>query len=128
MRDPSDERNDESPADERLVEAVRGHWTPPPLSPARRTALRATIEARLEERSRPWLLMPALGGALAAGLAVWLLFAPSPPITGPQSEAALLAWEEEVLFAAEVLEEESVLDTELLPDDYVAISALLLDT
>jgi hypothetical protein len=102
-----------SPEEHRFIEQLREGFAPGPMPPARRAALRAAVEARLEGRSWRWLLVPALGGAVAAGLAAWLvLFSPSSPVNGPGADLAALDWEEEILFSEDLLESEGGLDAE----------------
>ena len=124
--------------DEKFAERLAASFSPAPLSPARRAAFDEALAARLEQRRRSRLMLPALAaaaGAVAAALA-WLTLpgAFDPAATGGRGAgdvaaetSAAVRWELELLDPNALTDADDAGDTERLPDDYAAIAGLFLD-
>jgi hypothetical protein len=113
--------------DRRFVGALRRAYEPPAMPPARRDVLRQAVESRLAQSRHVWVVVPALGGAVAAAVAAWFVFVSPSPSSSPAADSEAFAWEEELFFSNDLLEAESGRDTEFLPEDYEAIAAYFLE-
>jgi hypothetical protein len=125
--------------DVRLIARMREEWAPEPLTAAGRTAFDARLQERIEAaRRRRW--WPALGASLAtASLAALLVLRAQPPAPSPAELAERgataerlaatdePAWIDELLYATVDDDDAQELDDAGLPDEYVAIAAVLLD-
>lgn len=102
--------------DRNWIAAVDEAYRPPAMNAAQRVAFHERLEARLRSRRtlRAAWLVPALAGATA--LAVWLALPETPQPTDIE-EPALYAF----IDPSVATEEQG----EYLPDDYVALAALL---
>jgi hypothetical protein len=74
-----------------------------------------------------WVVVPALGGAVAAAVAAWFVFVSPSPSGSSAAGSKAFAWEEELFFSNDLLETESGRDAGFLPDDYEAIAAYFLE-
>jgi hypothetical protein len=135
MSSTSDERPKLTAEDEDFVKGVAASYAPPPMTPAGRAAFDEALLGRIRRggSARRRLVVAGLPAAAAAALAaVWLLF-PSPgseqlaPLeqTGPALSAR--AWEEELFLESGLFEAEQPDDSELLPEEYLAIAGVFLD-
>ncbi len=149
QRSDGPERPELGADDVRFVARLRQHYTPAPLTPARRVAFDAALEARRARRDRGLGFAFPLGvAAAAAALAVALLWtpdAPAPeapaPVARVAPEAGLPAttaredWAETLLLAdaarfdplAAEPEDAAVEDGEILPVEYAAIAGVFLE-
>lgn len=132
MTSTRDERPRLERGDEELVERLAAEYAPPPLSAAQRVAFDEAIRARIERPRWRRLLAPAFVAAAAAAALVWL--APSDstdPIRPPEQEDSGVvfasSWEDELFLSSDVSASEDRLESETLPDDYLAIASLLMD-
>ena len=119
MTDPRDEM---TPEERRFVARVAGAYQAPPRSPARSAAFDRVLEERLSRPRAPrWI--PALAGAVAAAAIAWL--AVGVGLDGAPTETAQVATAEEAILALSADEES---EEEALPEEYVAIASLFLDS
>ena len=147
MSSPTDDRPKLAPEDEDFVKRVAESYAPPPMAAAERAAFDEALLERVR-RSHParrWLMAAGLPAAAAAALAAaWLLFL-SPGTDGlvPSEEMvpalSARAWEEELFLedasfqSLESVESfqsfgrEQLDESELLPDEYLAIASVFLD-
>ena len=88
MTQPWDERPQLDHTQAQFVRRLAAHYTPTPLTPARRVALDAALWARLQRPPRRTLLAPALVTAAVAVVVACLtwsgLFMPLPRQGGPR--------------------------------------------
>jgi hypothetical protein len=132
---PSDERSKLAREDEDFVKRVAASYAPPPMAAARRAAFDEALLGRIR-RSHParrWLMAAWLPAAAAVALvAVWI-FSLSPGTDGlvPSEKIvpALSArvWEEELFLDGGSFESEQPDESELLPEEYIAIASVFLD-
>jgi hypothetical protein len=127
------------PEERELVERVAESYAPRAWTPAERSAFDARLESRLEGRARIRLLWPALGAATVAvaAAALWLArpaelepAGSGSPVVAQRLETDTPGSLDELLLTYESFygdEEAGALDTRALPEDYVAIAALLLE-
>ncbi|MEN8183257.1 MAG: hypothetical protein ABFS46_12065 [Myxococcota bacterium] len=112
--------------DERLfVERVARHYAPPESTPARRAAFDEALRQRLEAPRRGRGLAPALvgvGAALLLAVGVWTAS------EAPRVEVADGAWEVELLLSSDVSPSEDSDEGDYLPDDYLAIASVFLES
>ena len=135
MSSPSDERPKLAREDEAFVKRVAASYAPPPMAAAERAAFDEALLERIR-RSQParrWLTAAGLPAAAAAAFAAaWLFFlssgtdglAPSEEIVPALSARA---WEEELFLEGGSFEAEQPDESELLPDEYIAIASVFLD-
>jgi hypothetical protein len=102
-----------SDEDRSWIDAVDEAYRPPAMDASRRVAFHEGVEARLRRGRATWLV-PALSAATA--LAVWLAL-PETPQPTDGGEPALYAFIDPSLATED--------QGEYLPDDYVALAALL---
>lgn len=134
----SDERHtpDLGDADRRFIQRLAAHYTPRPLSAARRVGFDRVLEERLAGASRrsPWLPAGVLAGvALCLWVALPPLFTPRPTVPenldGGSSTARLQPSQAEprptLLTVAYAQLEAKHEATDGLPDEYVALAEAL---
>jgi hypothetical protein len=135
MSSPTDGRPKLAREDEDFVKRVAESYAPPPLAAARRAAFDEALLGRIR-RSHParrWLTAAGLPAAAAVGLAAVWLFSLSPGTDGlvPSEESApalsARAWEEELFLEGVFFESEQPDESELLPEEYIAIASAFLD-
>lgn len=119
-----------TPEERDFVERLAGHFSPPPMTTAERVAFDESLQSRLVRR-RPGALKPLAVAATVAALGAWfvLRYGSGPDRTG-QALREIAGQRETVGDALLVLalDESISLDRdEELPEEYVAISALLND-
>jgi hypothetical protein len=138
MSSPSDERLKLTREDEDFVKRVAASYAPPPMAAAERAAFDEALLGRIR-RSHParrgltaaWL--PAAAPVALAALAVVWLFSLSPGTDGfaPSEEIvpalSARAWEEEIFLEDGSFESEQPDESELLPEEYIAIASVFLD-
>ena len=120
--------------DAELLERLRTHHRLEPMPSARKAAFLREVGDRLETPPRRRITIPALvvpAVALAAG---WLYFtgALAPPVvdlpaTTTAEAAADVRWAYEVLYPSELSDIDHTGDSEMLPEDYLAIGSELWD-
>jgi hypothetical protein len=126
MSRPHEDSTQLGPEDERLVGRLREVFTPGSRVAQRRQAFDAALGERLARPSPRGWAWTALATAGSAAALAWLLLpagAPPPAYTPGASTGVDVAWESEVLFPAELSEEVSLDQDELLPPDYQALAA-----
>jgi len=132
----TDSRDDRAPlegAEGEFVERLASSYAPAPMTAARRAAFDEAIRARLERSRRLPVLIPAVGAAAAAALAlVWLVLSYSMgPIGLPwegESEAVVASsWEDELFLSSDLSAAEDGDESATLPEDYLAIAGAFLD-
>ena len=112
------------PEDKDFVDRLAAHYAPPPLSSAKRVAFDEALRARTERPQRRGLLVPALATAAVAAL-VWVSF--SLRLGGDESHLVVASvWEDELFLSSDVSPLDDRDDSEVLPDDYLAIASLFL--
>jgi hypothetical protein len=135
MSSPNDDRPKLTPEDQEFVERVAASYAPPPMAAAERAAFDEALFGRVRRKhaTRRWLTLAWLPAAAAAGLAAVWLFSGWPGSEGPapsQEIAPALsarAWEEELFLDTGLFESEQPDDSELLPEEYLAIASTFLD-
>jgi len=121
--------------EEQFVRRLADHYTPEPLTPARRVALDAALWARLQRPPRQTWITPAVATVAVAMLIMCLswpsLFRSSVSHDGPYIRMAPLSstgpWEYELLYARELTGTAERDDGAILPDDYLVISRVFLE-
>lgn len=134
----SDQRHtpDLGDTDRRFIQRLTAHYTPRPLSAARRAGFDHTLEERLADTSRRSLWLPAgvlAGVALCLWVALPLLFTPRPTVPenldGRPSTAGSQPSRAEprpTLLTVAYAQLEAERDaTDGLPDEYVALAEAL---
>jgi hypothetical protein len=106
-----------------FVDHLAAHYAPPALSSAERVAFDDSLRARIARPRRPGLLAPALAATVVA--LVWFTF---PLRLGEEETNPVFAsvWEEELFLSSDVSPLDDRDDSEVLPDDYLAIASLFL--
>jgi hypothetical protein len=135
MSSPSDERPKLAREDEDFVKRVAASYAPPPMAAARRAAFDEALSERLRrgQPARRWLTAAWLPAAAAATLAAVWLFSGWPGTDGlvPLEETvpalSARAWEEELFLDGGSFEAEQPDESELLPEEYIAIASVFLD-
>lgn len=128
-------------ADTAFVERLAAYYAPPPLTPSRRAAFDAALQARLEKRQRVWSrLTPTLAAGMAAAVLALSLSGrfgldSRTPASHTQAGLAVVTqpahrdtWEDTGLALNAVSDEEEGAedDNTLFPDDYLAIESAFL--
>ena len=135
MSSPNDERPKLAQEEADFVRRVAEGYVPPPMAASERAAFDEALLRRIR-RSRParhWLAAAWLPAAAAAALAAVWLFSPSPGTDGlaPSGKAVTAlsarAWEEELFLEDGSFESEQPEDSDLLPEEYIAIASVFLD-
>lgn len=136
MSSRKEDRTDLSREDEEFVERLAANFAPAPMRPAERVAFDEALWARLGRRSRRTILVPAFATVALAALVALLIFTGrfEPVATdGGVEPGAVVAeasaaaqWEVELLYLRELTPPEERDDSELLPDDYLAIASVFL--
>jgi hypothetical protein len=131
-----DDRPELSREDQEFIERMAASFEPAPMNPARRVAFDEALRARLERPRRRRILVPAFAAAAVTAAVVFLVlsgrFEPFPTDAGGEkgvvvAEAETAAqWEYELVYLDELARIEERDDSELLPDDYLAISSVFL--
>jgi hypothetical protein len=135
MTQPRDEGPQLDHAEEQFVRRLAAHYTPKPLTPARRVALDEALWARLQRQPRQTRLTPALATVAMAMLITCLswsgLFMPPAHDGGPGVSTSALSstepWEYELLYPREFTGTAERDDGAILPDDYLGIARVFLD-
>jgi hypothetical protein len=134
------ERPEEHPSlsaeDEEFLGRLVEHYSPPPLSAARRAALDAELRGRIATPREFVFARPAFASALvglAIGLVVALGVFESPAPESARSgvaavnESSAAAWERGLFDPESFADVDADDDLEELPDDYAAIAGIFLD-
>ncbi len=123
-----DERERElSAEDARLIAAIDAGMRPALMSPTRRAAFRAALDARIERGSSPWRwLAPACAATAAAAVALWLV----PPVEPEAVQVALVRSTPEAAARYPFSDDDAVsaeltASSSYLPDDYRALALLI---
>ena len=141
--DPTERQRRSPDADAGWIAAVEKHYAPAPLDGVGGARFHARLRARLEAesphrrlRSSPrgrrglvWITAPVLGTLAAAGLMMWSLSGGRgmPPEPSPAADAAVVAWEWDLLLGSELPAEDLAREGDL-PDEFVAIAGVFLDS
>jgi hypothetical protein len=125
MTPTHDNRPKLSREDQEFVERVAANFEPAPMAPARRVAFDEALRARLERPRRRRILAPAFATLAVTAAVVFLVL--SGRLGAIVAEADTAAqWEYELVYLDELVRIEERDDSELLPDDYLAISSVFL--
>ena len=132
MSSPSDESPKLTPEDEDFVKRVAASYAPPPMAAVERAAFDEALLGRIRRGHPARRRLMAAGLPAAALAAVWLLFlSPGTERLAPSEETvpalSARAWEEELFLEGESLESEQPDESELLPEEYIAIASVFLD-
>jgi hypothetical protein len=134
MTDPRDERPQQGGAEEELVERLASVYAPAPMTAAERVAFDEAIRARIERPERRPMRIPIIGAAAATAAAalVWFVLTESGgPIGSPGGEesgvAVAVSWEDELFLSSDLGASEDRDESEILPDDYLAIASVFVD-
>ena len=135
MTQPRDEWSQLDHVEEQFVRRLAAHYTPEPLTPARRVALDEALWARLQRQPRQMQLTPALATIAVAMLITCLtwsgLFMPPAHQGGPSVSTPAMSstepWEYELLYSRELTGTAEHDDGAILPDDYLVIARVFLD-
>jgi hypothetical protein len=120
----------------RFIEYLASHYTPPPMSAAKRVALDAALWARLRGRSRRIRWVPALATVAVVGIVVWFVMigrvtqlpkGGREPGDGRIAVPRIVPWEYEFIFPPQPSAGDAQDENPVLPDDYVAIAQVFLD-
>jgi hypothetical protein len=122
-------------AEEQFVRRLTAHYTPQPLTPARRVAWEEALWARLQRQPRRTRRAPSLATAAMAVLIAYISWSGlfTPPAHDGRSGVSVPAtsspepWEYELLYARELTGTTEREDGALLPDDYLVIARMFLD-
>jgi hypothetical protein len=135
MSSPSDERPKLAREEEDFVKRVAASYAPPPMTATERAAFDEALLGRIR-RSQParrWLVAAWLPAAAAVALTVVWLFSGWPgsdefvPSDEDVPALSARAWEEELFLEDGSFESEQTDESELLPEEYIAIASILLD-
>jgi hypothetical protein len=106
------------------------------MTPAKRVAFDEALRARLERPRRRRIWVPAFATAAVAAAVAFLVFSgrfEPVPADGGRETAAMVAeatadaqWEYDLVYLRELTRSEEEDNTELLPDDYLAIESVFL--
>ena len=110
--------------DRDFVDHLAAHYAPPPSTSAKRVAFYEALRARIERPRRRGVLAPALATAAVAAL-VWVTFS-LPRGADESNSVATSVWAEELFLSSDVSPLDDRDDSEVLPDDYLAIASLFL--
>ncbi len=127
-RDPGPELNSE---EERFIDRLKMHYTPQPMTPARRVGFDEALGARLVRRRRRGVLVPAFATLAIALVATWLIL--SRELTSDETDIVVAEtpvideWEYDLLYAAGLTVPGERDDSPLLPDEYLAIGSFFLE-
>ena len=135
MSSPSDDDPKLAREDEDFVERVAASYAPPPMAAAERAAFDEALLARTRRShsARRWLVAAGLPTAATAALAAVWLFSLSPGTEGLVPSEKIVpalsarAWEEELFLEGGSFESEQPDESELLPEEYIAIASVFLD-
>jgi hypothetical protein len=134
MTHPRDERPPQGGAEEEFAERLAAVYAPAPMTAAERVAFDEAIRARIERPERRPVVIPMIGAAAATAAAalVWfVLTQPDGPIGSPGGEASGVAvagyWEDQLFLSSDLGASEDRDESEILPDDYLAIASAFVD-
>ena len=135
MTQPRDEWSQLDHVEEQFVKRLAAHYTPEPLTAARRVALDEALWARLQRQPHLTRLTPALAPVAVAVLLTCLswsgLFMPPAHEGGPSVNISAMSstepWEYELLYSRELTDTAEDDDGAILPDDYLGIARVFLD-
>lgn len=134
MTHPRDERPPRGGAEEEFVDRLASVYAPAPMTAAERVAFDDAIRARIERPARRPMRIPMMGAAAAAAAAalVWLVLTQTEgPIGSPGEEesgtAVAASWEDELFLSSDLGASEDRDESEILPDDYLAIASAFVD-
>jgi hypothetical protein len=118
-------RSQLNPNERAFVDELAAHYAPPPWNSAQRARFDEALQARFDRPRRLGFLIPALAGAAAAAL-VWFSFSPGLEVD-PSRPVVAGAWENELFLSSDVSPLDDRVESEALPEDYLAIASLFLD-
>jgi hypothetical protein len=130
-RDEQPQRDSEA---EQFIARLVAHYTPTPLTPARRAVLDEALWARLQ-RPRRLKLMPALATVAVGIVVAWLTlpgpFTPTPrggePRVSVGGTSSSVHWAYELIYPRELSGATERDDSPILPDDYRVIAQVFMD-
>ncbi len=136
MSSTKEDRTDLSRDEAEFVGRLAANFAPAPMSPSRRVAFDEALRARLGRRGRRAVLVPAFATVAIVAMVALLIFSGRfEPVAmdGGMEPGAVVAeasaaaqWEVELLYLRELTPPEERDDSELLPDDYLAIASVFL--
>ena len=129
MTYPDGERPVLGGEEKQFVEKLGAHYTPAPMTAAKRVAFDEALWARVERPGRRGFLIATAVVATAAAL-FWLLVVPSLGPTGRQgvdvNAAVAAAWEAELFLSSDVSASADRDESEMLPEEYQVIASVFL--
>ena len=134
MTHEDDAERELSREDADFVQRLRQLHAPEPMPQARRAVFRRELSERLETRPRRRALIGALLAPAAALALAWLYLGGSPAASSHNGQATVVAeaadarWAYEVLYPPELGDTEDLDDSQMFPDDYLAIGSEFLDS
>lgn len=136
MSSTKEDRTDLTREEAEFVGCLAANFAPAPMSPSRRVAFDEALRARLGRRGRRAVLVPAFATVAIVAVVALLIFSGRfEPVAmdGGVEPGAVVAeasaaaqWEVELLYLRELTPPEERDDSELLPDDYLAIASVFL--
>ena len=136
MSSTKEDRTDLTREEAEFVGCLAANFAPAPMSPSRRVAFDEALRARLGRRGRRAVLVPAFATIAIVAMVALLIFSGRfEPVAmdGGVEPGAVVAeasaaaqWEVELLYLRELTPPEERDDSELLPDDYLAIASVFL--
>jgi hypothetical protein len=134
MTNPRDEGRPLDGVEEEFVGRLAETYAPAPMTAAERAAFDESVRARVERPERRPMRIPMVGAAAATAAAalVWfVLTQPDGPIGSPGEEesgaAVAASWEDELFLSSDLGALEDRDESEILPDDYLAIASVFVD-
>ena len=119
------ERSGVKQREEDFVEGLAAHYAPVPWTSAQRASFDEALRSRIAQPRRRGFVVPALASAAAVAL-VWFSFFSDPGVE-ESSPVAASAWENALFLSSDVSPLDDRVESEALPDDYLAIASLFLD-
>ena len=123
-------RDDPNPNDLELIRLIDEQYAPEPMTAHARAELQQRLEDGIARRKPRPIWIPALATVvplLIAGLLIFQLAGPDPPVSEPGTEAQT-AWGQSVFYPDEMIRLEGTGDADsadFLPEDYYAIETVL---
>lgn len=135
MTHRNDGNRELSREDAEFLKRLRQLHAPEAMPSSRRAAFLRELSERLQARPRKRALMGALLVPAAALAAAWLYLGGWPAPSSDNGQATVVAkaaadtrWAYQVLYPPELSDSQDIDDSQMLPDDYLAIGSEFLDS